>query len=81
MSTEDTKADPAIRVLIKKQIITLERAAENQYGARSRMKPNELYSIISPSLASSYQSNATKQRVSVEYPTDETLQAKRSKLG
>ena len=54
MSTEDTKADSAVIVLIKKEILTPQRAVENHYGTRWRMKPNKLYSIISPPLASLY---------------------------
>ena len=54
MSTEDTKADLAVRVLIKKEIITPQRAVKNHYSTRLRMNPNELYSIISPPLAIPY---------------------------
>ena len=66
MSTDDTKADLAVRVLIKKEILTPQRVVENYDGTRSKMKPNELYSIISSPLASLYQSNTTKQCISME---------------
>ena len=78
---EGTKADTAVKIIIKKEILTPPCACDNQHDTRSRKKPPERYSIVSPPPLLPYQSYAAKLRASVDNPYADTPQAKRSKLG
>ena len=66
---------------MKKEILTRPRACDNQHDTRSRKKPPERYSIVSPPPLLPYQSYAAKLRASVDNPYADTPQAKRSKVG
>ena len=78
---EGTKADAAVKITIKKEVLTPPRARDDQHDARSRKKPPDRHSIVSPPPLLPCQSYAAKLRASVDNPCVDTPQAKKSKVG
>ena len=67
------KADTAVKIIIKKEILTSLRAYDNQHDTRSRKMLPERYSIISTPPLLLYQSYAVKLYTSIDIPYADTL--------